>query len=118
MTTLADRPNTALLVVDVQTGVVANAHDRGAVIANIAALAHKARGDGVAVVWVRHENEELVPGQDAWQIAPELVPGPGEPIVEKRYGDAFEATNLEPLLADLRVGRLMVAAAMTDHCIC
>jgi nicotinamidase-related amidase len=117
MTTLTDRPNTALLIVDVQTGVVAKAHDRDAVIANIAALADRARGEGAPVIWVRHENEQLVPGQDAWQIAPELVPRAGEPIVEKRYGDSFEATTLEPLLAELGVGKLLVAGAMTDQCI-
>src|ERR1700678_1172174 len=33
VTTLKDRPNTALLVIDVQNGVVANAHDRDGVIA-------------------------------------------------------------------------------------
>jgi nicotinamidase-related amidase len=31
MTTLADRPNTALLVIDVQNGVFANVHDRDGV---------------------------------------------------------------------------------------
>ena len=40
MTTLEHRPNTALLVVDVQTGVVEAAHDRDTVVANIAALGH------------------------------------------------------------------------------
>jgi nicotinamidase-related amidase len=30
MTTLPGRPNTALLVIDVQTGVMAGAHDRDA----------------------------------------------------------------------------------------
>jgi hypothetical protein len=44
MTTLADRPSTALLVIDVQTGVVAGNHDRDAVVANIAELVDKARG--------------------------------------------------------------------------
>ena len=117
MTTLANRPNTALLIVDVQTGVVAKAHDRDAVVARIAALADKARADGVPVIWVRHENEQLVPGQDAWQIAPELHPRSDEPIVEKRYGDSFEDTTLEPLLAKLGVGKLLVAGAMTDQCI-
>lgn len=117
MTTLADRPNSALLVVDVQTGVVAKAHNRDGVIANIAKVVDKARGENVLVIWVRHENEQLVPGQDAWQIAPELVPAAGEPIVEKRYGDAFEDTRLEPLLDDLGVGKLLVAGAMTDQCI-
>ena len=38
MTSLHDRPNTALVVIDVQNDVVANAHDRDLVVGNIAAL--------------------------------------------------------------------------------
>ena len=117
MTTLKDRPNTALLVVDVQNGVVANAHERDAVVANIATLVDRARGDGVPVVWVRHEDEELEKGSDDWQIVPELSPDSAEPIVEKNYGDSFEGTTLETVLADLGGGRRIVTGAQTDACI-
>src|SRR5947208_5131373 len=108
MTTLADRPNSALLVIDVQTGVVAEAHERGAVVANIGSLVGKARSEGVPVVWVQHSNERLVPGSDDWRIAPELDPAEAEPLVAKRYGDSFEETDLEPVLAERGVGRLFV----------
>lgn len=117
MTTHKDRPNTALLIVDVQVGVVAKAHERDAVVAKIAALADRAREAGAPVIWVQHTNETLVKGGDAWRIVPELIPAPGEPIVEKAYGDAFEDTDLETLLADRQIGRLVVAGAQTDACI-
>ena len=117
MTTLPDRPNTALLIVDVQTGVVAGNHDRDAVVANIARLADKARGAGVPVIWVRHNSPEFVPGSEAWRIVAELDPRPGETIIDKRYGDAFEDTGLEAALAQARVGRLIVAGAQSDACI-
>ncbi len=117
MSTFAERTATALLVVDVQTGVVAKAHDRDAVVANIARLVDKARAQGVPVVWVQHYSKELERGTPAWAIAPELSPAPDEPIVEKAYGDAFEDTELEALLARLGVGRLVVAGAQTDACI-
>ena len=38
MTTLDNRPNTALLVIDVQNGVVGEAHDRDRVVTNMATL--------------------------------------------------------------------------------
>ncbi len=117
MTTLHNRPNTALLVVDVQNGVVDEAHERDAVVANVAALVEKARRERVPVVWVQHSDEELVQDSDGWRIVPELVPGDGEPLVAKNYGDAFEATTLETVLADLEVGRLVVVGAETDACI-
>ncbi|GGS72588.1 isochorismatase [Planobispora rosea] len=117
MTTLPDRPNTALLVIDVQNGVVAAAHDRDRVIANIDSLVAKARAEGVAVVWVQHSSDELKRDSDAWQYVPELVRQDSEPLVHKNYGDSFEATELEALLAERGVGRLVVTGAQTDGCI-
>ncbi|GAA4568695.1 cysteine hydrolase family protein [Micromonospora coerulea] len=117
MTTLENRPNTALLVVDVQNGVVAGAHERDAVVANVGSLVERARRDGVPVVWVQHHSEELARGSDDWRIVPELTPGDAEPLVEKTYGDSFEDTTLEPVLSGLGVGRLVVVGAQTDACI-
>ncbi|UKD58356.1 isochorismatase family protein [Amycolatopsis sp. FU40] len=117
MTTLNDRPNTALLVVDVQNGVVADAHERDSVVANVAALVDKARGAEVPVVWVQHNDEGLEKGSPEWELVPELKRSPAEPLVEKSYGDSFEDTALESVLADLRVGRLVVSGAETDACI-
>jgi len=117
MTTLENRPNTALLVVDVQNGVVAGAHERDAVVANIGGLVEKARREQVPVVWVQHSDEGLAKGSDDWRIVPELVPDDAEPLIEKTYGDSFEATTLETVLAGLGVGRLVVAGAQTDACI-
>jgi nicotinamidase-related amidase len=117
MTTLVDRPDTALLVIDVQTGVVAGTPRRDEVIANIATLVDRARQEQVPVVWVQHSDGDLARGSDAWQIVPELAPDGTEPLVEKAYGDAFEQTTLEAVLAQRSVGRLVVAGAQTDACI-
>ena len=43
MTTLENRPNTALLVVDVQNGVVEGTPERDTVVANVGSLVEKAR---------------------------------------------------------------------------
>ncbi len=117
MTTLENRPNVALVVIDVQNGVVEGAHDRDAVVANIGSLVQKARQEQVPVVWVRHSDEDLAIGSDGWQIVPELAPGDAEPLVEKTYGDSFEDTTLEEVLSGLGVGRLIIAGAQTDACI-
>jgi nicotinamidase-related amidase len=117
MTTLKHRPNTALLVIDVQNGVVAAAHERGAVVANIGTLVEKARKDDTPVVWVQHSDEQLAKGSDDWQIVAELAPDESEPVVEKEYADSFEDTTLETTLSELGVGRLVVVGASTDECI-
>ena len=68
MTTLANRPNSALLVVDMQNGVVGEAHDRDSIVANIKTLLDKARAADVDVVWVQHNSEELPHGSESWQL--------------------------------------------------
>ena len=117
MTSLPDRPNTAVLVVDVQNGVVDGAPRRDEVVANISALVERARSAEVPVVWVQHQSEELPEGSDQWRYVPELQMGDGEAVIHKRYGDSFEDTALEQELAVLAVGRLIVAGAQTDACI-
>src|SRR5258707_2138295 len=117
MTTLANRPNTALLVIDVQKGVVDGNHQRDAVVANVGSLVEKARRERVPVVWVQHSDEQLARESDEWRIVPELTPGSAEPLVEKNYGDSFEDTTLETVLSGLGVGRLVVVGAQTHACI-
>lgn len=117
MTTLENRTGRALLVIDVQNDVVAGAHRREAVVANIGRLVERAREADVAVVWVRHSDDELEYGSDGWRIVPELVPRDGESLVDKNYGDSFEGTMLEDVLSELRIGRLVVAGAQTDACV-
>jgi nicotinamidase-related amidase len=117
MTTLENRPNTALVVIDVQNGVVEGAHERDAVVANVGSLVARARQEAVPVVWIQHSSEGLPKDSDRWRIVPELAPDDGEPRVDKSYADSFEETNLEAVLSGLRVGRLIVAGAQTDECI-
>ena len=117
MTTLPGRPNTALLVIDVQQGVVDGNHQRDDVVANVGSLVERARRERIPVIWVQHSDEGLVRGSDEWLIVPELAPGDQEPLVEKNYGDSFEDTTLESVLSGLGVGRLVVVGAQTDACI-
>jgi len=118
MTTLSNRPNTALVVIDVQKGVVANAHQRDEVIANIGTLVDSARTADVPVIWVQHTSDDELPqGSDQWQYVDELQREDSEALIHKRYGDSFEDTDLESELASRGIGRLVVAGAQTDACI-
>ena len=117
MTSLENRPRTALLVIDVQNGVVGSAFERDRVIANIQSLVDRARVEHVPVLWVQHSDDGLPRGSEAWEYVPELKRLDTEPVVHKTYGDSFEATDLEQLLAERSVGRLVVTGAQTEACI-
>ncbi|MEV0289759.1 isochorismatase family protein [Kribbella sp. NPDC050820] len=117
MSTLPERPNTALLVIDVQTGVVSGGHERDQVVANISTLVGKARAGSVPVVWVQHNSENLMKDSEDWQLVPELKRSESEPLVHKTFADSFEDTDLEDVLAGAGIGRLFVSGAQTDECI-
>ncbi|MER6570630.1 cysteine hydrolase family protein [Streptomyces sp. NPDC001093] len=118
MTTLSQRPHTALLVIDVQNGVmVPSSPHRDGVIANISTLVDRARAAGVPVIWVQHQDEDLAPGTESWEYVPQLKRLDSEPLVAKSYRDSFEDTDLESVLAQRGVGRLVVTGAQSDFCI-
>ncbi|MCT1709431.1 MULTISPECIES: isochorismatase family protein [Dermabacter] len=117
MSTFRDRKETALVVVDAQTGVLSSCHDRDAVVDRINDLVTSAREAGAPVVWVQHCSDEFPAGSDVWQVTAELQPEQSEPRVLKRYGDSFEDTTLEAELAKLDAGKIIVCGAMTDACI-
>lgn len=110
---------TAFLVVDLQQGVLADdgTWDPAGVVSRTAELVERARAAQTPVVWVQHNSDELVSGTDAWRLADGLVPAEEEPVVQKRYGDSFEETELAEVLTGLGVGHLVVAGAQTDACI-
>ena len=117
MTTLPNRPRTALIVIDVQNGVVTGTPNRDGVVANINTLVGQARAQDVPVIWVQHNDDDMTIGSADWEWVAELARDGSEPLVHKNYGDSFEATDLESVLADREVGRLFVTGAESDACI-
>jgi nicotinamidase-related amidase len=108
---------TALLVIDLQVGVLEGCYDADGVVARTGVLVERARAAGVPVVWVQHADDELVPDSPAWQLMAGLVPAPEEPRVSKTFYDAFAGTPLRALLQERGVRRLVIAGAQSDYCI-
>jgi len=117
MSTLVGRDKTALLVIDVQNGVVEGAYNRESVLANIKTAVAKARAAGTAIVWVQHSDEEMPIDSEAWQIVDGLTPEAGEPRVRKVFKSSFEATDLEEILAGLGVSHVVITGAQTNNCV-
>ena len=106
-----------MLVIDVQVGVVADAFERDAKVANMSKAIDKARAESIPVIWVQHSDEGLVLESADWEIVPELETLPSEPKVRKIYRSSFEDTNLEELLAGLGVSHLYVCGAESNNCV-
>ena len=110
-------PKSALLVVDVQVGVMANAWDATRIEENIVSLVQHAREAGTPIVWVQHSDADLKQGSDEWKLVPQLAPRPDETIVQKHYNSSFEETALDRVLEKLGTKRIILAGAATNWCI-
>jgi nicotinamidase-related amidase len=88
-------------------------------LGTLGTLLERARGSGVPVVYVRHDGSpgELVPGTPGWEVAGEIAPRPGEPIVDKRFSDAFRETDLAAVLEKLGAGRIVACGMQTEYCV-
>ena len=117
MSKFTDRTKSALLVIDVQVGVVGDAFERDAKIANMFKAIDRARAESIPVIWVQHSDEELVLESADWEIVSELSPLPSEPKVRKTFRSSFEETNLEEVLIGLGVSHLYVCGAETNNCV-
>ena len=117
MSAYPDRNKKALMVIDVQNGVVDYAINRDATVKRIKELVDRARAAAIDVIWVQHSEDDMPIDSEYWQIVPELKPAKGEHIIHKLWRSSFEETDLEEVLEELKVGHLIVAGAQTNYCV-
>lgn len=111
---------TALIVIDVQVGVVdwpaAGGHGEK-VLANIADLLDRARSAGVPVIYVQDNDMGSPVGSEGWQIHPAIAPHAGEPVVNKLACDSFYETTLTDQLSQRGITRLVICGCRSQYCI-
>ncbi|WP_415716394.1 cysteine hydrolase family protein [Maridesulfovibrio sp.] len=111
----------ALLIIDMQKSLFAagNRYDPNGVISRINLLIEKFRKENMALIFIRHNNEEdgLGTGSEGWQILNELDFRETDLTVEKIHCDAFCKTNLAEKLTELKVDELTICGCCTDFCI-
>ncbi len=115
-------PKTALIVIDLQKGIVA-LHPMDGVVARARALADAFRARGLPVVLVNvaggapGRTEQPRPGgpfPDGWtELVPELGRQASDIVVTKRTWGAFASTDLEAQLRALGVTQVVIAGVAT-----
>jgi nicotinamidase-related amidase len=72
------------------------------------------------VVHVRHESLErdglFRRGTESFEFKAEVMPLPGEPVVEKQVNSGFIGTDLEERLGAAGAETVVIAGLTTDHC--
>lgn len=108
----------AILVVDVQKGVVERAFKRDEIISNINIVLDKGRSSKIPILFIQHCNSmELPEGSEQWQIVPELQVAEEDHRIQKCFNSAFEATDLNDLLKSLGITKIILVGAATNWCI-
>jgi biuret amidohydrolase len=136
-----DPRTTALLVYDMQVGVLAQIRDADRVLANVLRLLGAAREHGMRTIFLRHyfmptelagvyqlrqakvwqrvaraaDTQPLIPhGSPGFELAPELEPRPGEAVMDKITMSAFEGTPLDIVLRDCGVRSYVIAGVAVE----
>lgn len=121
---------TALMIIDVQTGVLEGAAPperqplvdkaQTEMVLRLASLLSRARMSGTPVFFVQHNDPQggpMEPGSAGWHIRPELAPKAGEPVVQKWSCDSFHDTDLHEQLQSAAITHLVIGGNATQFCI-
>lgn len=115
-------PTTAVLIIDVQQELCEGPDtpweiDR--VIANLNAVAARARAAGAPVVFIQHEGKDgyLTFGSPGWQLERRLRVEPADLTLRKTATDSFHRTELESMLRARGVTDLVIGGIHTEFCV-
>lgn len=112
----------ALLVIDLQRAMCSGEYamaDIDAVTDRINTLAEQARAAGAPVVLIQHEEPEGPLRFDAedWQLSERFAAGPDDLRVRKTTPDSFHRTDLQRVLKERGVDRLVLCGLQSDFCV-
>lgn len=109
---------TALLVVDIQTALI---EAKTCAVETCLSVWQKViatcRKKNIEIIYIRHNDDELLTGSYGWEIYRDIAPEAGEKIFDKHYNSAFKETKLQAYLKSQDIGHLIVIGMATDYCI-
>ena len=122
---MAPTPRTALLLIDIQQGFNDPSYKGRSTPtfeANIAKLLAASRAaENTHIIHIAHhsrfEDSPLHPSKPGVQFMDYAAPLPSEIIRSKDVNSAFIGTDLESVIRDLGIARLVVAGLTTGHCV-
>lgn len=116
-----DPQETALLVIDVQTGLFHRSRPifrAEALLETINGLSSRFRSAGAAVVFIQHANKGMLRyGTPDWQLHEELLVEEEDIRIEKEHGNAFEETRLGEAMNTRGILNLVITGLVTHGCV-
>ena len=113
------RTDTALLIIDVQTGLVVGTnpvYQLDTLLENITTLITQARATGIPIIYIQDNDVDEI-GSPGWQIHPSIVPEEGDLVIRKPETEAFYGTTLQQELETRGIGHLIVVGCKSEVCV-
>ncbi|GEK28650.1 cysteine hydrolase family protein [Furfurilactobacillus siliginis] len=107
----------ALLVVDMQTDVIADVVNRDQLLININDRIEQFRQQHALIIFIQHEDSDLVHGTVGWQLSPSLSVTDTDIVMPKTHADSFYHTPLQELLTQHQITDLEICGAQTNYCL-
>ncbi len=114
---------TALIVIDMQQGSFAGGtprYDAEGLVGRLNRLAGRVRASGGIVIYVQHDGppgDPHHPSQPGWRLLPGLEAREDDIYVRKTSCDAFLETELDPVLRNAGIDRVVIGGCATDYCV-
>ncbi len=113
------RTDTALLIVDVQMGLVAGTnpvYQLDTLLENITTLITQARATGILIIYIQDNDVDEI-DSPGWQIHPTIAPEGGDLVIRKPETDAFYGTTLQHELEMRGIAQLIVVGCKSEVCV-
>ena len=110
----------AVLVIDMQQGLVTGAYNEAKIVAAINDVVERARDAGCPVIYVQHCHQHYKPlmkGEAGWKIHPGMNFHNSDEVVEKTASDAFYKTSLAKKLTVLGIQQLVITGMQSEYCV-
>ncbi|WP_242363016.1 cysteine hydrolase family protein [Limosilactobacillus antri] len=111
----------ALLVIDMQNGVCKQAGREPWQLPELVQLINQRinhyHAQGWPVIFIQHQNVNLIKKTGSWQLVPELKRWEGDLYVDKTHPNVFYHTSLQELLSQRQVDELEICGAQTEYCV-
>ena len=110
----------AFVVIDLQKGVCFDSspiHGLKTVTALVNKRIKAYETIGKPVIFVQHEDDQLVPKTKPWELLSELSIPEHSYFVRKTHANSFYKTNLSMLLTELDCHSIELCGAQTEYCI-
>lgn len=111
--------NTALLVIDMQTGLLnRNVYRKQELIESVNSLLNFFHSQNMPVILIRHTNKGFSQiNTDDWQVDSRIKQTGTEVIIDKSHSSIFKETSFIKLITEMKITKIAICGLVSNGCV-